>query len=147
MSVEIEKNKALILRFWNEVWNKGNAAVAREILPPDYAAFEIPWVAIWHAAFPDFRVTVDEIIAEGDTVVTRITARGTHRGELKGELVRWLTEPLPPTNKRMEIDGICIFKVTDGRMLRTETRGMADWLGLLRQLGVLPASERTSAST
>jgi predicted ester cyclase len=129
------KNKALVLRFWDEIWNKRNVALAHDILPLDYAAFEIPWVELWHAAFPDFRVTVNELVAEGDTVVSRVTIRGTHRGELKGELVRWLTEPLPPTGKRMEIDGIWIFKVTDGKMLRAETRGVADWLGLLRQLG------------
>ncbi len=133
-----ERNKALVLRFWDEVWNKGNAAVAHEILPSDYAAFEMPWVTIWHEAFPDFQVTVDEIIAEGDTVVSRVTIRGTHRGALRGELVSWLTKPLPPTGKCIEIDGIWIFKVADDRMLRLDTRGVVDWLGLLRQLGVLP---------
>jgi predicted ester cyclase len=133
--MSIEQNKALVLRFWDEVWNKANAVVAREILPPDYAAFEVPWVAIWHEAFPDFHVAVDEVIAAGDTVVSRVTIRGTHCGELKGELVRWLSEPLSPTGKRIEIEGIWIFKISDGVMLRMETRGVADWLGLLRQLG------------
>jgi len=49
--------------------------------------------------------------------------------------VHWLTEPLPSIGKRIEIDGIWIFKVTDGKMLRAETLCVADWLGLLRQLG------------
>lgn len=66
-----------------------------------------------------------------------MVSRVTHRGELKGELVHWLTEPLPPTGKRMEIDGIWIFKVADGKRLRAETRGVADSLGLLRQLGAV----------
>ena len=144
-----EKNKALVLRFWNEIWNKRNTALAHDILPLDYAAFEMPWVALWHGAFPDFRVTVNEFVAEGEAVVSRVTIRGTHRGELKGELVRWLTEPLPPTGKRIEIDGIWIFRVYDGdgKMLRAETRGVADWLGLLRQLGALSMPEEAAGSS
>lgn len=133
----LERNKALVLRFWDEIWNKGNATVAKEILPTDYVVFEMPWVEIWHAAFPDFHVSVNEMIAEGDTVVSRITIRGTHCGELKGQLVNWLTEPLMPTGRCIEIDGIWVFKVIEGKTLRMETQGVADWLGMLRQLGAL----------
>jgi predicted ester cyclase len=132
-----EMNKALVGRLWDEVWNKCNAAAACAMLPADYAAFELPWVANWHDAFPDFHVTVNEMIAEGDTVVSRITIRGTHRGELKGYMVSWLTEPLMPSGRRIEIDGMWIFKVLEGKTLRMETFGVADWLGMLRQLGAL----------
>jgi hypothetical protein len=55
------QNKALELRFWNEIWNKGNTRVATEILPADYAEFELPWVALWYIAFPDFQVIVNEL--------------------------------------------------------------------------------------
>jgi hypothetical protein len=63
------QNKALVLRFWNEIWNEGNTRVATEILPADYAEFELPWVALWYIAFPDFQVIVNEMIAEVYTTV------------------------------------------------------------------------------
>ena len=137
----IERNKALIARFAEEVWSKGNAAVAHEILAAEYAAFEIPFVAIWRKAFPDLQFTVDEMVGEADTVAMRATIRGTPMGALEGEMIRFLTEPLPPTGKQIEFKGIWFFKVDEGQRLRAETEGVADWLTLLRQLGVAPSPE------
>ena len=137
----LEKNKALILRFVEEVWNQGNEATAHAILDTEYAAFEIPFVATWRTAFPDLHFTADEMIAEGDTIAARATIRGTHTGPFEGETVRFLTTSLQPTGKQIEFKGIWFFRVQDGERLRAETEGVADWLTLLRQLGVAPSPQ------
>lgn len=80
------------------------------------------------AAFPDWRSELHELIAEGDLVVERFTAGGTHRGEVMG---------MPGTGKPISLPGINIFRLRDG--LIVERWGRLDDLGLLRQLGVIPA--------
>jgi steroid delta-isomerase-like uncharacterized protein len=79
-------------------------------------------------AFPDIHVTAEEIITEGDKVVSRNTVTGTHRGEYQG---------LPPTGKTVSYNEIFIFRFADGRI--TEIRGVVDVLAQLRQLGALPS--------
>ena len=80
------------------------------------------------AAFPDLQYTVEDQIAEGDKVVTRYTASGTHRGELMG---------IAPTGSRVEITGISITRVEDGKI--EEIWETHDALGMMRQLGVIPS--------
>jgi steroid delta-isomerase-like uncharacterized protein len=79
------------------------------------------------SAFPDAQVTVEDMIAEGDKVVTRYTIRGTHQGETE--------EFGPPTGKRMEITGITIERFADGKIVEDWTN--FDALGLMRQLGLM----------
>jgi steroid delta-isomerase-like uncharacterized protein len=79
-------------------------------------------------AFPDIDFTIEEQIAEGDTVVTVWSASGTHQGELMG---------IPPTGKRTQTSGITIDRIKDGKIVETLTHW--DNLGLLQQLGVVPA--------
>ena len=79
-------------------------------------------------AFPDFRATILDQIAEGDKVVTRKVFHGTHEGELMG---------IPPTGREVEIQVIDIVRLADGRIV--EHRNVVDRLGLLQQLGALPA--------
>lgn len=76
--------------------------------------------------FPDIHVTVEEVIAEGDKVVTRNTWRGTHLGEFNG---------IPATGNKVEITGIVIWRIVDGLII--ERRANLDTLSLLQQLGVL----------
>ena len=79
----------------------------------------------WRSAFPDLTVTIDLIVAEGDLVAVRWTARGTNTGTGNG---------LPATGKRVEVAGTAIFRIVDGKIVEEWTSG--DALGLLRQLGL-----------
>lgn len=88
------------------------------------------------AAFPDSRFSIDDMIAEDDKVVVRHTLRGTHRGDFQG---------IPPTGKQVSISAIGILRIVDGKI--RETWLNADFLGLLQQLGVVPAPEHVSVSS
>ncbi|MFE2107362.1 ester cyclase [Kitasatospora sp. NPDC059463] len=79
-------------------------------------------------AFPDLRVTVEDVIAQGDKVVSRNTVTGTNLGEYLGR---------PPTGRAVRYDEIFVFRFADGRI--AETWGVVDLLSQLRQLGVLPS--------
>jgi predicted ester cyclase len=89
------ENKALTRRLEEQVWNEGNLDITDEIMAPDFvahvggapAALRGPaavkeWAALWRTAFPDVHATVEDVIAEHDKVVTRITLTGTHQGPL-----------------------------------------------------------------
>jgi steroid delta-isomerase-like uncharacterized protein len=132
-------NKNLVLRIHDEVWNRGNAAVIEELYAPDFEAHYpggFSWsghegtrraLAELRAAFPDWTETVDEILAEGDRVVTRFHSRGTHRGTFLG---------VEATNRVVTLDEMALFRIADGRL--AEQWGCHDMLGLLRQLGAVP---------
>lgn len=80
-------------------------------------------VSMLRAAFPDLRITTDELVAEGDKVSVRLTARGTHQGPFQG---------IPPTGNRVAWEGISMLRVADGQVV--ERWFHADVLGLRRQL-------------
>jgi steroid delta-isomerase-like uncharacterized protein len=84
-----------------------------------------------HRAYPDLHVQVEVVIAERDTVFTRNTVTGTHRGEYMG---------LPPTGKSVTYDEMFVFRVAGGRI--AETWGIVDVLSQLRQLGAVSAPRR-----
>ena len=123
------ENKAVVRRFWEEVWNRGNLDLLDELMDTEYAAFERPWATEVRAAFPDTHFAVDDLIAEGDKVVSRVTWSGTHRGEFSG---------VPPTGRRVTVPAIWIHRVVDGRITWEGRAGEADWLGFHHQLGLLP---------
>lgn len=77
--------------------------------------------------FPDLKITIEDIIAEGNKVVIRFSSSGTHKGEYAG---------IPPTNKRIEITAINIFRLTDGKVAEQWVESNA--LGMLQQMGVVP---------
>ena len=135
-----EQNKALVRQAVEEVWNGRNftnlgAFVASDIvihatLPE--AEIHGPegireFYGALHNAFPDLRFTIEDQIAEGDRVVTRWTATGTHTGAFQG---------LPPTGTRIKLTGIDIDRIVNGKVI--ECWPNADELGLLQQLGALP---------
>ena len=135
-----EENKAVMRRFYEEFVNAGNLAVAEEIIAPDCQlhfgsmfmgtgpeAFKQTRLMMY-AGFPDLRWTIEEMIAEGDKVAERLTARGTHEGEFMG---------VAPTGKRVEFQRIATVHIREGKI--SENRGMPDMLGLLQQLGAVPA--------
>jgi steroid delta-isomerase-like uncharacterized protein len=129
-------------RWAEDLWNQGRLEVADEIAGPDYT-FHLPGfptegrgpdvlkgaVQLFRAAFPDLHFTIEDEIAEGDTVVSRWTARGTHWGELLG---------IPPTGKTITVSGIDILHFVDGGI--RENWAQFDALGLLQQLGAVPAA-------
>jgi predicted ester cyclase len=80
------------------------------------------------AGFPDAQITIEDLVAEGENVVSRWTVRGTHRGKLMG---------ISPTNKPVTVIGIDVIRYQGGR--RIETRRLWDGLGFLQQVGVVPS--------
>lgn len=134
-----EANKALMRRFYEEFWCRGNADAVDELVSPAYVDHQLPsgWpkgpdglkmlVREWRTGFPDMSETIDDMIAEGDRVVGRFTLTGTHRGPFFG---------IEPTGRRLEITGIDIVRFEDGRI--AEWWYSEDTLGILRQLGQLP---------
>ncbi len=138
--MSIEENKALVQRFVEEVWNKGNLAAADEFLAANSVGHDpdAPGLApgvegfkqvftMFRTAFPDLHVTVEDMIAEGDKVVSRTTARGTHKGELMG---------IAPTGKQVTVAEIRIHRIAGGKIV--EHWGIVDKLSLMQQLGVVP---------
>jgi steroid delta-isomerase-like uncharacterized protein len=139
--MSVEQNKATNRRVFEEVWNKGNLAVIDEIsaanpvnhfIPPGMAAgtegFK-QFVMLYRGAFSDLHFTLDDVIAEGDKVVTRWTTHATHTGPLMN---------IPPTGKKTTVTGITIARYdADGKT--AEAWATFDQLGLLQQLGVIPA--------
>jgi len=79
-------------------------------------------------AFPDFHLTIEDQIAEGNKVITRVTFRGTHQGDYRG---------IAPTGKQIKYSGIAIDRIVDGKVV--EMWHVADTCGMLQQIGVTAA--------
>jgi steroid delta-isomerase-like uncharacterized protein len=130
------ENKKIIQRFYQEVVNQGNLALADRLLAQDYIEHGNPagsgldgfkqFVTRLAAAFPDLEITVKDMIAEGDKVVARVTVRASHKGTFMGSIL--------PTGKEVTFHGIDIFQINNGKIVgRWNQR---DLLGLMQQLGV-----------
>jgi steroid delta-isomerase-like uncharacterized protein len=139
------ENKELSRRF-TELFSTGDEALADEVLAPDvvfhgtrgdgelHGLEEMKaFVARYRRAFPDAHSTVEDQVAEADTVVTRWRARGTHRGELG---------PIPATDREFEMHGVTIERIADGKI--AEVWVARDELGLLRQIGLAPEPQTTT---
>jgi steroid delta-isomerase-like uncharacterized protein len=131
--------KAHARRLPEELLTQGDLAVADELLAPDcvhHAPAPLApgpegakrWVRALRRAFPDLRALVEDEIAEGDTIVQRLTLSGTHRGTFLG---------IPPTGERVTWQLMAIQRLYPGGKV-AEVRAIWDQLGLLRQLGVPP---------
>ena len=142
-----EQNKTNVRRLFEEVWNKGHVPVADELFTPTYTHHdssspdlgrgpdsEKKRVTLYRNAFPDIRLTIEDLIAEGDTVVARWSCRGTHKGDLNG---------IAPTGKQITITGVTVARVSNGKM----AEGFVNWdaLGLMQQLGVVPQLAKAKA--
>jgi steroid delta-isomerase-like uncharacterized protein len=136
-----EQNKALIARFVEEIFNKGNIDIVGEIFAPDFIEHEqlppgLPngregvkmMTTMLRSAFPDFKATIDDVLAEGDKVVIRMTWSGTHKGEFMG---------IPATGKRVSFGVIDIIRIANGKVV--EHWGQMDSMSLMQQLGAIPA--------
>ncbi len=141
MSADV--NKHILRRFFEELFNTGDLSIADEIVadnyinhnnipgePPGRAGLKA-FVTLLRTSFPDIQFTVDDQIAEGDKVVTRLHFTGTHQGEFAG---------VPPTGKPVKVTAINIQRVSGGQIQET----WLDWdaLGTMQQLGAIPAPQQ-----
>ncbi len=131
--MSIEQNKALVRRLVEDLMGGGDVSLVAEILSPDFVEHEeLPpgtpsgyegfaqYVTMLHAAFPDFTLTVEDMVAEGDKVTVRHTGTGTHEGEFMG---------MPATGKSITIPGIDILRVKDGKVV--EHWGLTDMSAMM----------------
>ena len=142
MSGPSEDLKAFIRRWFEEVWNKGREEAIDEMFAEDGVAYGLadetgapflrgpsgfkPFFRNFRDAFPDIEVFVEDTIAEGDKVAARCTLRATHAGDGLG---------FAATQRPMEITGIAIVRVRDGRIV--EAWNNFDFMGMFQQLGTL----------
>jgi steroid delta-isomerase-like uncharacterized protein len=137
--MSLEQNKAVVVRFLEEAFTRGNLAIIDEQIAADIAYHTPDGGAVRGSAgvrqlvtgmrttFPDLEVTPEDLIAEGDQVVVRFTDRGTHQSEGMG---------LPPTGRHVRWMGIDIFRIVDGKI--AEGWGVSDFHGLMQQFGDIP---------
>lgn len=137
------ENKAQFRRIYEELFNQGNVAIADELVAPDFLNHEVPpgmnnrgpdsmrqLIKMLRTAFPDLHVTIEDIVAEEDTVVGRVTMSGTHHGSYLG---------IPPTGRSFQQAQMHFVRFREGKGI--EHWGVRDDLGMLRQLGVFPTPE------
>jgi steroid delta-isomerase-like uncharacterized protein len=131
------ENKAIIQNAVEQIWNQGNLDATDEYFTADYVYHAVPeihgaegikqHVATLRASFPDFHLSLDDMIAEGDKVVSRWTGGGTHTGEFMG---------IPSSGKQIKITGIIISRIANRKIV--EEWESSDQLGLLQLLGMIP---------
>lgn len=134
-----QANIALVRKFFEVGPSKGDLAAADALLHPAFSLHTPlptpgPGIAAMNnvittcrAAFHGLHVTIDDMMADGEMVTARFTARGIHKGEFMG---------LPPTGKAIMMTGIEIFRIKDGKI--AELWGEVNLMGLMQQLGILP---------
>ena len=143
-----EENKAIALRLYEEIINTGDFDKADEVISPDLVdheetPFPVPpgiegfkqGFSTFREVFPDLRMDVQDMIAEGDKVVARLTVHGTHQGEFMG---------MPPTGNPIEVTATDIFRIGDGKIV--DHWGNFDDLGMMQQLGAIPPPGQTGMS-
>jgi predicted ester cyclase len=138
-----QENEAVVRRAFDEI-AQGELAVADEIIAAEFVRHDLGGnfpdvtgpegvkrlIVALRAAFPDIQTTLEDVISDGDRVVVRFTVRATHKGHFQG---------IAPTGRQVEWAGVNIYRVADGKI--RETWQLADSLGLMRQLGAVPAAE------
>ena len=138
--MSVEANRLTMSRFVDFI-NTASEALAQELISDD-AAFFVPGrpdpvrgpagyleiIAMMRQGFPDIQWSLEETIAEEDKVAARFIMRGTHQGTFFGA---------PPTGRKIEVQAMNFYRLADGRFV--EERGQPDLLGLLQQIGAVPA--------
>jgi steroid delta-isomerase-like uncharacterized protein len=135
-----DQNKAIAKRAFEEILSHGRFELAEQLYAKDFinhgihstANLEEDQAALkgWHQAFPDFVIVPEKFIAEDDLVTIYWVARGTNTGTGNG---------LPATGKKVELAGITIWRIVDGRI--NEEWSAFDQLSMMQQLGLLPANK------
>lgn len=138
-----ETNKAIVSRYIEQVWNNGRLDLIEEFFDEDIVEHGIPSLpgmnrreslkavlGVGRNALPDIKLTLQDVIAEGDKVVARWTMKATHEGELMG---------VPATGKQLTQSGAAIYRLSNARIV--ELWNFPDNLGLMQQLGIVPTPE------
>ncbi len=146
--------KDVVRGYFEEVINYRSLAAIDEFVDPDIWDYSvrsgllqklectIQLAEMYFRAFPDLRVKIDDQVVQGDKVVTRWTASGTHQGELSGgippasRLVG--SQRVPPTGKQITVTGVAIDRISGGKII--EHFGVQDSLGMMQQIGALPTT-------
>jgi len=136
--MSVDKNKAVVRRYLDEVWNQARFEVADELVSPNYAIGNVGSgpegsranVRAFRTAFPDLNITIEDLVAEGDKVVARMRLSGTHHGPFR---------EYAPTGRQATWEEVGIWTVRDGHLQAGWF--LADMYGLRQQLGVLPISQ------
>jgi steroid delta-isomerase-like uncharacterized protein len=137
-----ETNKALVRRWFKEVWNEGREATIDELFAESGVAYGLgdgeaevrgpaqlkPFVRNLSGSLPDLHISILDIMAEEDKVIVRVLLEGTHLGSGLG---------VQPSGRRVRVAGIVVFRISKGQFV--EGWNSWDQLGLLRQIGALPA--------
>jgi steroid delta-isomerase-like uncharacterized protein len=137
-----ETNKALVRRWFKEVWNEGREATIDELFTESGVAYGLgdgeaevrgpgqmkPFVRNLRGTIPDLQISIQDIMAEEDKVMVRVLLEGTHSGSGLG---------VPPSGRRIRVAGIVVIRISKGQFV--EGWNSWDQLGLLRQIGALPA--------
>jgi predicted ester cyclase len=138
--MSVEEDKALVRREIDEAWHKGNLTAIDEIYAanfvdhspfpgttPDREGIK-QFISIIRDAFPDIKLTIEDLIAESDKVVERVTATGTNKGDFMG---------INPTNKQIIVPVITINRFAGDKIV--ERWSVSDQLAMMQQLGVVPS--------
>ncbi len=144
--MSVQQNKAVVRRGLLDMWSTGNLSILEELIAPTYVMHDVAgdfngveayhqFFTLYRNAFPDLHFTVDDQVGEGDFVATRWSSFGTHRGELMG---------IAPTGKEITCMGVTLTRFENGKAV--EEWNYWDALGLLQQLGAVPARGRTDFS-
>jgi len=147
MADETIRNKYIAMRYFKEIMTDGNLATLYELIAPDFV-FTLPThpepyrgpdgfkelVTMLHSCFPDFYIHPQDMVAFGDTVVTRWLGGGTHLGAA----IHTVAGDIPASGRTFEIDGISWQRMANGQIV--ETHGNEDTVGMFNQLGILPTS-------
>ena len=128
-----------MLRLFDEVYNQGDLSVIDDIIGRNIVGHDptgaVPIrgidgyrqaTVLWRDSFPDLKVSVDDVVAEGDRVAARWTLLGHHQGEFMR---------VPPTGREVNVGGIIIYRLASGKII--EYWGVFDSLNLMRQLGAI----------
>ena len=140
--MSVEETQAVVRRYFDEFWDRRDWALAAELFAADFVfhapivpggirgaeAYRRSVVEPLLAAFPDLRFVPGEAVVQGERVAMQFTMSGTHRGTFEG---------IPPTDKPFAVPGVVVGRIVAGRI--AELRGVFDGLGMMQQLGVLPA--------
>ena len=134
-----EQNKAIVRRFY-KAFEADDQDALNQVLAPDLAAYShggpgpqkreahVQGISTWNAAFRNTHFTIEDQIAEGDKVATRVTLRAVHSGSP--------FQDLPPTGKPIAMSGISIERIKDGKIVERQVN--SDMLGVMQQLGLVP---------
>lgn len=149
--MSVEQNKAVVLRFYEELWNNRQLSVADEIISPDCVTHQLQsdaetvgvqrgaeavkaHIGEWLAGFPDLRFDVEQMVAEADRVVSQSVMRGTHKGE-------WLG--VAPTDKEVSVRLMVIHRIEGCKIV--EDWVLVEALGFFQGLGLLPSTQEITS--